>query len=110
MNERERNLTMTDERLAAALRLEQELDRLIEGFAIEHAELVRTACATADDVTDLVPVVVTTVYGHVLSRLCKREGRERTEHMTQTLLEQFERAGRAEVREHVRMGPREDLH
>lgn len=73
--------------MAAALRLEEEIRRLLGGFALEHADLIRSACQVDASVTDLIPVVITTVYGHTLVELDKRHGRAHVERLTELLLE-----------------------
>jgi hypothetical protein len=77
--------------LAAALKLEQEIERFLGGFALEHAELIRAACRVGPD-QNLEEVVATTVYSHTLSALSRRYGREHAARLTATLLDQFERA------------------
>lgn len=77
---------------AAAVRVEQELTRLIEGFAQEHAVLVRQACRIPDDVQDLNAVVLTTLFGHTLDRMRTLHGRAHTERVTVALLDQLDRA------------------
>lgn len=105
---------MADDRealLAAGLQLEQELDRAIASLAQEHAELVRRACQVGDDVTDLGPVMATTLFGHLVTRMRKLHGRAQTERVAQVLLDQVEHAEQraAALRGETRL-PKEALH
>lgn len=88
---------MNDERVAAAFRLEAEIERLLGGFAVEHAALIRQACQLGDDVVDIAPVVVTTLYGHTLVALGKLHGRAHVERMTQVLLDAEEAVAKAKA-------------
>lgn len=80
------------EMLAAGLQLEQELDRMLSSFAYEHGALIRKACRIAPEQVDLGPVVATTLFGHLVSRMRKAHGREQTERLARTLLDQFDQA------------------
>lgn len=92
---------------AAALALESELERVIGGFAQEHGRLIRQACRVSDSVSDLVPVVVTTLLGHAVVRLSRLSGRAHVERVMTVLLDQLERVDEAAERAKTR---RETVH
>ena len=106
---------MADERqelLAAGLQLEHELDLLIAGFAQEHGALVRRACQIVPEQVDLAPVVLTTLFGHVVSRMRKAHGSVHVERVAQTLLEQMDQAEAraAQLRAGEPLPPKEAMH
>lgn len=98
--------------LAAGLALEQALDQAVADFAQEHGALVRRACQIPDEQLDLVPVVVTTVFGHVLGRLRRTQGSASTARLATTLLDQFDQAElrAAQLRTGDTQPPKDSLH
>ena len=100
-----------DALLAAGLQLEQEMERAIHDLAQDHGALVRSACQVGDDVADLVPVVLTTLFGHLLTRMRKLHGRAHTERIASVLLDQVELAEhRAAVLRGESALPKESVH
>lgn len=96
--------------LAAGLQLEQEIDRAIASFAQEHGALLRKACQVEATVP-LDPVVLTTFFGHLVTRMRKLHGRAQTERVAEVLLDQVEHAEQraAALRGETRL-PKEAVH
>jgi hypothetical protein len=80
------------ERIAAAVRLEEELARTLSCFGFEHGALIRQACGVPVEVSDLDAVVLTTMFGHALDKMRKLHGSDHTRRVTVALLEQLDQA------------------
>ncbi len=76
---------------AAALELSSLLDRALADFAGEHGLLLRKACGVPAEVRELDLVVICTFLGHTLDRLSLRTGRQHTEDVVETVLEEITR-------------------
>lgn len=78
-----------DQAVTGAVELASTMDRALSEFQAEYSPLVRRACLVPDSLEDLTPVVLYSFLGHTLERVLRARGRQATETLLRTLLDQL---------------------